>query len=73
MKYTTANTVDVGLIAFTTLDGQPVDYAIEADTDEGYVIVIELESDGTPKLKDDLELATKKLYGKVEVRILRSA
>ena len=38
MRYTLKNTTEIGILADVWLDGDPVMDAVEADTDEGFVV-----------------------------------
>ena len=62
--FTVDNTVKAGKLFTIYLDGVEQRYVIEADTDEGYVIVAKRDADGKP-MRDGDGLATERLTGNV--------
>lgn len=51
MRYTTENTVMVGLMAHVFLNGEPVRECIEADDRLGFVVVVSRDAAGGEELR----------------------
>lgn len=70
-NYTVDNTLMIGKPVHVLLDGERIEHrAIEADTDEGYVIVQMLDKKGKPFIDytdESGQIAMETLRGKVEV------
>lgn len=71
MKYTPANTVEIGIRADVWVNGEPVDQVLEADTTEGYVIRAKIKDgkvchDGENILQERIEgvVTVKTRYGR---------
>lgn len=66
MIYNYDNCAGMGVPREAFVDGVKMDHAIEADTENGYVLVAELDEKGRP-LADGDELATRRVCGVVTV------
>ena len=65
-KYTPENTSVIGRNARVFLDGTEVEDAVEADTDEGYVVRYVRDENGK-RVHDGIEVQRERVRGKVAV------